>query len=266
VPTPPAGELAHSLADLARRVRTDTPVDHAVVGVPGRVDYEAGAITWGRGLPPEWLDALREPALSRLLGGPVFLANDADLATLGEACYGAGRGRANVAYLTISSGVGAGAVVGGRLLRSRTKLAEIGLTILGLPGDGRGEPILLEDLGSGRALEAAGGGRSAAEIVAAARDGDPGATETWATFTAAVSATAVNIAHLLVPDVIVIGGGVSSAGELLLEPVRDWLRRYGPQELPHSIEVRQAELGDDAALAGAAAWRAVAVGSHRASP
>ena len=145
------------------------------------------------------------------------------------------------------------------------KQCEIGLTLLGLPEDPDDPPTLLEDLASGRGLVAAarraGLEGSAEEVAAATRSGDPDAQRLWAIYVRAVAAAVVNIAHLLLPEVVVIGGGVSRAGELLLAPTRDWLARYGPQGLPLPIEVRVAALADDAGLAGAAAWRSV-IGSE----
>jgi glucokinase len=261
IPTPQGDALAQAMTDLARRVRGSTDVPYVVAGIPGRVDYERGSLGWGRGQPPGWREVLDESVLARLLGLPVALANDADLAAVGEARFGAGIGHRDVAFLTISSGVGAGALVDGRLFRSRAKLGEIGLTVLALPDDSSEAPTLLEDLASGRGLEAAarqaGLPGSAEAVVAATRSGDPGAKALWSTYVRAVAAAVVNIAHLLLPEVVVIGGGVSRAGEILLDPVRDWLARYGPQGLPQPIKIDVAALGDDAGLAGAAAWRSV---------
>lgn len=268
-PTPVGPALAETMVELSRRVRGSTVVKYAVVGASGRIDYAIGTLEWGRGQPPEWREVLSETALGRMLGLSVSLANDADLATVGEARYGAGMGHRDVAFLTISSGVGAGALLDGRLLRSRATLCELGLTVLGLPEDPSDSPTLLEDLASGHGLEAAarrsGFEGSAETIAAAALAGNTVAGRLWSTYTRAVAAAVVNIAHLLLPEVIVIGGGVSQAGELLLEPLRDWLTRYGPQSLPTAIAIRPAALADDAGLAGAAAWRS-AVGSEGGDP
>jgi glucokinase len=259
VATPPGPGLAETLVALVRRVRADRPVAHAVVGVPGRVDYRAGALAWGRGQSPEWRETFSEAHLGALLGTSVSLANDADLATVGEAGFGAAAGHDDVVYLTISSGLGAGATLGGRLLRGRGKLCEIALTLMSLPSDDGPEPTLLEDLASGRGLDAAarraGVAQSVPEVVELVRSGDQIAARLWRSTTAAVAVAAINLAHLLVPEVIVIGGGVSRAGDLLLGPVREWLARYGPSDLPEPIEVRQAALADDAGLVGAAGWR-----------
>jgi len=257
-PTPPGPDLANMIADLGARVADSGRPAHAVVGVRGRVDYASGRLEWGRNQPREWDALLEESALSTLLGLPVSLANDADLATVGEARFGAAMGYRSMTYVTISSGVGAGAVLDGRLVHGRAKLCEIGLTILGLPARPGEAPVLLEDLASGSGLRTAatrqGIDAGAESIVAAIRAGDHSFGHLWERYSMAVAATAVNIAHLLLPEIIVIGGGVSSAGDLLLTPVREWLARYGPQDLPRPIDVAVAALADDAGLVGAAAW------------
>ncbi len=89
----------------------------AVIGVPGRIDHMAGALEHAPNLPSHWPGALHEALLTDHLGVPVSLANDADLATVGEACFGAGRGAADVVSITVSTGVGAGVLLGGRLVR-----------------------------------------------------------------------------------------------------------------------------------------------------
>lgn len=244
------------MVDLAASVTASSRPSHAVVGVPGRVDYERGRLEWGRNQPAEWRTVLQEASLCELVGLPVSLANDADLAAVGEAWFGSAA-RRDMAYLTISSGVGAGAVVGGRLVRGRAKLLEVGLTILGLPDDAS-EPVLLEDLASGSGLRTAaqrvGIDADAEAIAGAVRTGDRTAIRLWERYSRAVAATAVNLAHLLLPEVIVIGGGVGRSGQLILDPVRQWLERYGPRQLPVPIAVVEAALGDDAGLIGAAAW------------
>ncbi len=72
---------------------------------------------------------------------------------------------------------------------------------------------------------------------------------------AVAAAAAVNLAQLFVREVIVVGGGVGLVGEAVLGPMRDLLTQWGPAGLPEPVEVVNAALGDDAALAGAAAWR-----------
>lgn len=246
------------LLELARHVARDSDVVEAVVGVPGRVDYEKGRLEHAPNLPSGWLAMLDERHLSNMLGLPATLANDADLAAVGEAYFGAGRPYRDVVYVTVSTGVGAGVLLRRQLVRGRRSLAEVGHTVIDLRAMAAKEPATLEELGSGTAMAAlataSGLDARGAALQARVETGDPVAVRVWA---AAVEATAVgvtNLAFLFTPEAIVLGGGVSLSGELLLGPVREHLRAHGPLGLRDEIELRAASLGDDAGLVGAAAW------------
>ena len=112
--TPAHADVPGALIDLIRDVgaeRGHGTVSHAVVGLPGGVDYETGRLMWAPHLPEGWPDRLSRDELTAQLGMPAHIANDADLAAVGEAAFGAGTGTADVAYLTISTGIGAGVVL-----------------------------------------------------------------------------------------------------------------------------------------------------------
>lgn len=246
------------LVELMEEVLAAGAVEGAVVGVPGRVEYGTGRLEHAPNLPPGWVDELREDELGDRLGIDVALANDADLAAVGEAWFGAGRHHRDVAYVTVSTGIGAGVVTGGRLVHGRRSLVEVGHTII----DWRGVPFgraTVEQLGSGTALRVlaaeAGLAADGREVERRWRAGDPVATGVWEAVVAVAAAAVVNVAQLFVPDIIVVGGGVGLVGEAVLGPMRDLLARWGPAGLPEPIGVVNAALGDDAALAGAAAWR-----------
>lgn len=117
----------------ARADEARMPIDAVVVGVPGRVDYAKGRLEYAPNLPSTWLPDLTEGHLAKLFDLPVYLANDADLAAVGEARFGAGAGYRDVVYLTISTGIGAGVVFDSRVLRATRSVAEIGHTILSVP-------------------------------------------------------------------------------------------------------------------------------------
>ena len=132
---------------------------------------------------------------------------------MGEAAFGAGAGTADVAYLTISTGIGAGVVHGGRLLRGRRSLAEVGHTVIDWSAWRQGSPSTLEELGSGSGLarlarEAGLGGLDARGIESAAKTGDAGASAIWQ---GAIAACAVGVSNLVMsfyPSTVVIGGGL----------------------------------------------------------
>ncbi|CAN5763934.1 hypothetical protein BH23ACT1_BH23ACT1_11980 [soil metagenome] len=256
VPTPGSADAGPLLA-LVHEVLGSEPVRAAVIGVPGRVDYGAGVLEHAPNLPAGWIDELTEDRLGASLGLDVSLANDADLAAVGEAWFGAGRDHRDVAYLTVSTGVGAWVVTGGLRVHGRRSLAEVGHSIVDRRALESGWATV-EDLGSGTALarlaQAARFEADGREVERRWRAGDPAATEVWEDVITVASVAAVNLAQLFTPDVIVVGGGVGLVGEAVLGPMRTLLAEWGPVGLPEPVEVVNAALGDDAALAGAAAW------------
>lgn len=248
--------LIHDVADA--QGDGDAAGRPVVVGVPGRVDYRVGALEHAPNLPHGWADELREDHLGAQLGRAVALANDGDLAAVGEAVFGAGRDHVDVVYVTISTGIGAGVVSAGRLVRGRRSLAEIGHTVLDRAAADAGEAATVEDLGSGTALRRVAGRRGlavdGATVAALVRDGDERAVAVWDEVVSAAALGIANLTHLFSPDVVVVGGGMGRNGELVLAPVRACVRRHGPVGLADAIVVTEAVLGDDAGLIGAAAW------------
>lgn len=108
MPTPQDARCPDALMDLTGDVLAEGDVEHAVIGVPGRVNYQDGRLEHAPNLPAHWVASLDEQQLSHRFEADVSLANDADLAAVGEAYFGGGRGCADVVYLTVSAGVGAG--------------------------------------------------------------------------------------------------------------------------------------------------------------
>jgi glucokinase len=264
--TPGDADVPVALIDLIRSVAADSahrPASHAVIGLPGAVDYGAGRLLWAPHLPERWPDLLACSALSSQIAMPVHIANDADLAAVGEAAFGAGAGSPDVAYLTVSTGIGAGIVHGGRLLHGTRSLAEVGHTVIDWRAWLDGGPSTLEELASGsgiaeRAREAGLGARDAADVAAAAAAGDARADAIWR---GAIAACAAGVSSLLMtfyPSTLVIGGGLGRE-DGFFGAVRD-LVHSRPGHHPAELTIVRSLLGDDAGLAGAAAWGA-ALGS-----
>lgn len=265
--TPRSATCPDALMDLVGDVLADQAAERAVIGVPGRVDYRHGRLEHAPNLPPHWPDALTQLSLAEHLGVPVALANDADLAAVGEAYFGAGRGHADVVYLTVSTGIGAGVLLDRRLVAGSRSLAEVGHTVLDVAAGQKGEPASFENLASGTALarraELAGLPADGARVVELVHDGDPEASRVWDDLVEVLSVGVSNLAFIFSPSAIVLGGGVGRNGDLLLEPIRKALDRHGPQDLPQPIEVLVAGLGDEAGLVGAAAWHRARAGECR---
>lgn len=253
-PTPQDAECPESLFDLTADVLRSHQVSSAVVAVPGLVDYRAGRLEHAPNLPAQWVPHLDRRSLHTRLGVPVDLVNDADAAAVGEATFGAGRGADDIVYLTVSTGIGAGVLLGGRLVGGTRSIAEAGHTVIDLRAEQDGRPATLEELGSGtalaRAARAAGLPPDGADVLSLVHSGNQLARQAWDAVVTAVTVGARNLVHLFSPQIVVLGGGVGRTDDLLL-PVRAALAAGAG----HSVRVVAASLGDDAGLMGAAAWR-----------
>jgi glucokinase len=256
--TPRGDPRPDALVALIRDVcdGVETAPGYAVIGVPGRVDHASGRSEHAPNLPASWRPHLTEKTLASALDLKVHLANDADLAAVGEAYFGAGEGLDDVAYVTVSTGVGAGVVLRGRLVHGRRSLAEVGHSIVDLAAMRRGEPCTFETLGSGTAMarraKEAGIPVSGAEFVALVRTGDAAALAVWERVVEALAVGVANVAWAFSPDVVVMGGGLGRTGDLLYDPIRALLAKRGPPGL--AVKVVCAALGDDAGLVGGGAW------------
>lgn len=248
-----------------------TPVQAIGVAAPGPLDPSTGMLFD----PPamrgwEGTTPLRD-LLQAALSIPVIVGNDANAAALGEHRYGAGRGVHNLVYFTVSTGIGGGVIVDDRLVLGAHGFAgELGHQVLEPDGPvcGCGGRGCLEALASGTAIariarERLAAGESSslarldritAEAVAeAARAGDPLAREVFGRAAAYLGIGIVNAIHSFDPALVIIGGGVSNAGGLLLGPIREAITSRAQRWFHDGVRVTTAILGDDAGLLGAAA-------------
>jgi len=210
-------------------------------------------------------------SMREAFGLPCRVDNDANLGALGEQRFGAGRDTAHLAYFTVSTGVGGGVVLHGKVHRGAHGIAgEFGHVPvrpfdLAAPECACGKRGCVESLASGRAIAregkralAASGGRAPDDLTAEQVFAAAGRDEAWALAVRdrAVEALAHGVASVLcVLDlpVVVIGGGVAQAGELLLGPLRSRVEEALPEVLRGRSQVRPAALGDFSSLLGAAA-------------
>jgi glucokinase len=265
--TPAHGHVPDALLGLIASVRSETghgAVSHAVVALPGVVDYEEGRLLWAPHLPESWAERLSRHTLSSQLSLPAYIANDADMAAVGEAMFGAGVGATDVAYLTISTGIGAGVVQAGRLSRGRRSLAEIGHTIIDVESWCDGRPGTLEELGSGSgvariARERGMGELDARAVGAAASEGNTTAIAIWQDAIAACGAGLENLVMSFYPGLVVIGGGMGRRPDFF-HPLRDMVLARAEHH-PVDLAIVRSVLKDDAGLVGAAGWERAIRGS-----
>lgn len=265
----PAESVIRRIIETARRVVPPGAAIEAVgISAPGPLDSRAGVIRHAKTLPG-WRDVPLAAIVGEAFGAPAWMENDANLAALAEYRLGAGRGCDPMVYLTISTGIGGGAVIGGRLFTGWSGLAvEPGHMRFTLPD---GSVRRLEELASGTAVGLRAQERLARDaapsllrgapeingqiVGQAAQAGDPLALEVVQEAGFWLGLGIVNLLHLLSPQVIVVGGSASLLGDLLFDPACAAIEAHvlDPAFIPPAL-IRPAALGDDVCLVGAAAF------------
>ena len=262
--------IVAQIENLVASVRDDDTVAIGI-GVPGAFDRERGivlgipALAGFTGLP-------LAQRLSESTGLPSVLENDATAAAIGEWRAGAGRNCENFVYVTISTGIGAGVIVDGRVMRGARGLAgEVGHTRISDSTDqcSCGQVGCWEAVASGTALgrrardavadapdgviATFAGGRpaSAYHVGLAARRGDARALQLLDEHARWIAYGLVNVQHAYAPDRIVIGGGLSELLDLMSERIEEVVRQRRLPGFP-DIPIVAAELGDNAGMVGAA--------------
>jgi glucokinase len=265
-PTVLVEKVVNAVLELAGR--HEVGVGRSLVAVPGTIDRASGVVHSAANLP--FRNFPLTSWFSRGLGGvEVLLEDDANCGALGEAALGSGQGSKDVLYITLSTGIGMGAVVDGRLVLGAHGLAgELGHVAV-VPGGrlcGCGSRGCLEAYASGRAIAArgmevldGGGGAglrsvtvpgtsvTAADVIAGAENGDGDCSAIVDEAVELISGAIAMLQRVIDPEVVVLGGGLMSSdffAQLLLERAR----RQGGFGAPP--EVRPAALGEDSVIVG----------------
>jgi predicted NBD/HSP70 family sugar kinase len=285
--------LRVAVADRTGRVLGDAakqlPLDHdaatgvkAGVAMTKRLLSEAGGslddvVAAGMGLPapvlgeshlvgsssilPGWVGVHADEALAAALGHPVTVDNDANLGALAEMTWGAGRGARDLVYLKLATGIGAGIVVGGEIVRGAAGTAgEIGHTTMDEHGDvcRCGNRGCLETMAGAdtvlRLLAARPGPQlSLQQAIDAALEGDAGCRRVIGDTGRHVGVALANLINLLSPERIVVGGELAGAADVLLDPMRETVARFAIETAATATSIVPAELGDRAEVLGAVA-------------
>jgi len=247
------------------------------IGVPGVLDLEKGETLFLPNLPGTWSHVPLQSTITEMTGLPTALLNDVRSITYGEWSFGAGRGADTVAVFAIGTGVGGGLVINGQLhLGIGGTGGEIGHTTIDFNGPrcGCGNYGCLEAYASAPAISAMGMkavsqglttriselceydlNRITPELIAkAALDGDEIAKDIYERAGLYIGIAAANMCVAIGPRRIIIAGGVSRAGDLLLNPIRRTIRERVTVMPVDQVEVVQSQLGDDAGAIGVACW------------
>jgi glucokinase len=248
----------------------------AAIGIAcaGTVDSGAGEVVSSPNLP--LVRVPLGPILQERLQARVLLENDANAAVLGEAIAGAAIGARDVVMLTLGTGIGGGLFLDGKLYRGANGGAgELGHMVVqkgGLPCKCGGHGCL-EVYASGSALVRhatvragdpawdpdgalqalrEGGGLTGGAVTRLAREGHPGALDAVRELGEWLGVGLISLVNAFDPRMIVVGGGVSDLGELLLRPAREWVRTTAMSPGREKVEIVRAKLGNEAGLVGAA--------------
>jgi glucokinase len=268
--------LIAQFVSAVQEVAGDEPLAAVGVGIPSVVEFDTGLVRSSTNIP--LADVPLRTVLAQRLGVPTFVDNDATVAALAEAHdEGAELATRCLVMITVGTGIGGGIVIDGRAFRGATGAAgEIGHTLVAIdetiPAATRfPQPGSLEAIAAGHVLDrlaaqaaadhpdsalgrllAARGSVAGPDAVLAAADGDAVARGCVATLGRRVGIGVANVINTFDPEVVAIGGGVSSAGDLLLGPARAAAREYVLPGVGTRTEIRIARSGPAAGVRGAA--------------
>jgi glucokinase len=245
------------------------------VCVTGPLDSRTGVVFESPNLP-EWNDIPLRSVFEAYYGLPIFIENDANAAALGEYIFGAGRGCKDLVYITVSTGIGGGVIVDGKLLTGTSgAAAELGHITIDRKGErcNCGNIGCLESIASGtaiarRASEALARGERV--LLSTGPQGEPGRIDAKAVAEAAeagIPAAAaiiqdaaeglgvglVSIIHIFNPEIVILGGGLTQMGSLLLQPALQIVQERTMRVACKAVRIESALLGINAGLVGAGA-------------
>jgi glucokinase len=263
--------IVAALHDALARASVTLPDLVAVgIGAPGPLDWDTGVIHEAPNLPG-WRSVPLAARVAQAVGLPTFLENDANAAALAESRYGVARGAENMLYITVSTGVGGGLILGGELWHGAYGSAgEFGHMTVDFEGPlcDCGNRGCIEAIASGPDMAVWVGRQIAAgcasslgdrsdltgrDVVDAARQNDALSISALERAGRAVGFGVINVAHLVNLDVVVVGGGIANAGDLLFDPIRATVRQHLLTSTAPNLRIEPWSLGENVGLLGAAA-------------
>jgi glucokinase len=276
--------LVHSLMEANGLRKSD--ISGIGIGVPGVLNLEQGKIVFLPNLPDRWLDVPLSATIASQAELPVYLLNDVRSITYGEWKFGAGRGVDTMACFAIGTGIGGGLVINGKLhIGIGGTAGELGHQTIDFNGPvcGCGNRGCLEAFASGPAIAAMGLkavtqglttsigalvnydlNKITPDIIGqAARQGDQVAKDIYDLAGMYLGVAIANVLVSVGPRKVVIGGGVSAAGDLLLDPIRRTVKERVTVMPVEQVEIVPAALGANAGIIGVAMWAAQRLSERR---
>jgi glucokinase len=247
----------HAVAAAVNELKTILAVDTINVGLsaPGLPDNDNTFIA----CMPGRMNGLENFNWGTFLQHPTYVLNDAVAAIMGEAKFGAAKDKKNVVMLTLGTGVGGAILIDGKPYQGSTnKAGHFGHMVVNVEGDPdvTGMPGSLEESIGNCTIEKRSSGKftSTHQMLDAYRNGDAFAKEVWEKSVRRLGAALASIANMLSPEVIVLGGGITLAGNDLFEPLDAWMKQFEWQAGGSTTPIIKAQYGDMAGAIGAASF------------
>lgn len=263
--------IKQAIRDLITETKV-TNIEGIGFDFPGQIDYQRGIVRLAPNIPG-WVNIPISEIIEKEFGISTRIDNDVHCAALGELKFGAGKGCENFICMTVGTGIGSGIVINGKLVRGASnaagELGHIKLQMNSGPLCGCGDYGCLEAFASGPSIvamaeeyilggkstkyrEMSSGGEITPYIVAeAAKQGDPVARRIFTTIGEYIGIGLTSVVNLLNPEKIIIGGGVADAGEILLEPIRNTIKKRAMIVAGQAVEIVPAKLANTAGVIGA---------------
>lgn len=265
--------IKQAIYDLLKETKLEPKnIEGIGFGFPGQVDYKSGIVRLAPNIPG-WVDVPIAKLIEDEFHIPTRVDNDVRCAALGELNFGAGKGCENLICITVGTGIGSGLIVNGKLVRGASNAAgEIGHIKLQMndgPICGCGDTGCLEAFASGPSIVAMAedyirGGKSTKFremansnpitpyiVCEAAKAGDPVAKRIFTIMGEYIGIGMASVVNLLNPEKIIVGGGVADAGEILMTPLKETLKKRAMKIAGEAVDVVPAQLGNTAGVIGA---------------
>lgn len=264
-------QLIDRIAEEVATIRSQHPAVGAIgIGVPGAVNFFNG-MTYNLTNVKGWSEVPLRDIMTAKTGLPTVIENDANCMAYAEWKYGAARGYRHAVCVTLGTGVGGGLILNGDLFRGANcaagEIGQMSIDLKGVPGPYGNTGALERYIGNRQISEMAAAiyakkgiplpvDSSPEALAALAGEGDAVALEVWHEVARCLGFCLMSVVYLLNPEVIVVGGGVSEAGDILFGPLRETLRNSLTAECFDHLHIVPARYGNTAGILGSSAMAA----------